>query len=104
MNSKLLLVSSYFQNMLFGVNELSSGPEIKFHSFMAEYNKNYATEEEYNLRFDIFKKNLEFVENHESDSFSVAINDMSDWTKEEYGRISGATHTKKRMSHRVGAG
>jgi cathepsin L len=29
---------------------------------------------------------------------------MSDWTREEYGRISGATHKKKRMSHRVGAG
>jgi hypothetical protein len=36
---------------------------------MAEYNKNYATEEEYNLRFEIFKKNFEFVESHESDSF-----------------------------------
>jgi cathepsin L len=29
---------------------------------------------------------------------------MSDWTEEEFGRISGASHTAKRMSHRVSAG
>lgn len=29
---------------------------------------------------------------------------MSDWTQEEFGKISGKSHKKKRMTKRVGAG
>ena len=40
--------------MLFGVSDVSETPESKFQSFMAEYNKNYLTSEEYNMRLAIF--------------------------------------------------
>jgi hypothetical protein len=104
MNSKLLALSAYFQNILFNVSESLSPEEQKFQSYMAEYNKSYEDEAEYQLRFGIFKKNLAFVESHESDSFSVGINEMSDWTEQEFGRISGKHHKKQRQSHRVSAG
>lgn len=78
--------------------------EVKFQSFMAEYGKSYPSQEEYDMRFQIFSKNLEFVESHVSDTFKVGINDMSDWTEEEFGQISGKTHKAHRMPKRVGAG
>lgn len=112
MNSKLILASatSYFKDfnsLIFGSPELEilSPAESKFQSFMADFSKNYPSQEEYDMRFEIFKGNLDFVESHPEDtSFRVAINDMSDWTQEEFGRISGSTHQKKRMAKRVGAG
>jgi C1A family cysteine protease len=104
MNSKLLALSGYFQTLLFGVSDDMSPQEQQFQEYMAEYSKSYPSKEEYNMRFEIFKKHLDFVESHQSDSFSVAINDMSDWTDEEFARISGASHQKKRSSHRVATG
>lgn len=96
MNSKLLALSTYFQSFLINVSDNLSPEEQKFQSFMAEYGKNYKDEAEYQLRFGIFKKNLAFVESHESDTFSVAINSMSDWTDDEFGRISGRLHKKQK--------
>jgi hypothetical protein len=74
MNSKLLLAAtSYlkdFNTLLFGslVTSPDSHAEIAFQTFMADYNKNYPTTEEYSMRFAIFKESLEFVENHPADA------------------------------------
>lgn len=58
---------------------------------MAKYGRNYADQKEYNMRLEIFTKNAMFVESHdaEGEGFTVAINKFSDWTEEEFGRISG---------------
>jgi hypothetical protein len=81
-----------------------SSAEVAFQSFMADYSKNYPTTEEYSMRFELFKENLEFVESHPEASFKVGINSMFDWTPEEYANISGTSHERKRMAQRVGSG
>lgn len=74
--------------------------------FVSEYGKSYATEEEYNLRYEMFKVNIKQIEAHDSEieGFEVRLNEMSDWTDDEYAMISGQAHTKTRMEKRVGTG
>lgn len=72
MNSKLLLATAaYFKDfstLLFATQDISSA-EVSFQSYMADYGKSYPSQEEYDMRFGIFKSNLDFIESHSSDSF-----------------------------------
>ena len=58
---------------------------------MAKHGKSYPTEEEYQMRLEIFVKNIKFIEEHdpEVEGHTVALNEMSDWTDEEFGVVSG---------------
>jgi hypothetical protein len=49
---------------------------------MAEYGKSYATQEEYEMRYEAFKDNIKSIEEHDSEGegFEVGLNEMSDWT------------------------
>lgn len=70
--------------------------EEQYQKFLAEHGKSYPTEEEYNLRFGMFTKNLQFIEAHdpEVEGHTVGLNEMSDWTDEEFGVVSGRSNVK----------
>jgi len=50
------------------------------------------------MRLGIFSENLKFVQSHDSEEegFTVGINKMSDWTKDEYGKLSGKFNKKNK--------
>lgn len=56
---------------------------------MAKFGKTYATKEEYEFRFGVFKQNLKNIKEHDnSTGIEVGINSMADWTQDEYQRVS----------------
>jgi len=66
--------------------------EQSFIKHMSDYGLSYGTKEEYNFRFEIFKKkDLENQEinNNPENTFTVGHNQFSTWTDEEYKAILG---------------
>jgi len=63
--------------------------QTAFTQFMRAHQKSYS-QEEYQVRFSNFKKNLDFVQNHNAQpdtTFKVAINQFADLTSEEFASI-----------------
>ena len=61
-----------------------------FESWLVEYGKSYNALGEKERRFEIFKDNLRFVDEHNADvnrSYRVGLNQFSDLTMEEYQSI-----------------
>lgn len=78
--------------------------EEQYQEFLAKHGKSYATEEEYNLRFNIFIDHVKFNEAHdpELEGHTVGLNEMSDWTHDEFGIVSGRhniAHYKEKHSN-----
>ena len=71
---------------VFVVFTLCSSELHSFNKFIQKYKKNYASETEYAKRFDIFKKNLNFINQHnkKNSSFTVAMNKFGDLSLEEW--------------------
>ena len=65
--------------------------DYKFMEFVTKQGKSYGTRAEYDFRAAIFKEALEFAETHNASNATheVDVNEMSDWTSEEWGRILG---------------
>lgn len=65
--------------------------DAHFVSFMTQYEKNYMSEDEFNMRREIFNSNVEFINKHnaEGKSFTLGVNKFSDWTDEEYRTLLG---------------
>lgn len=65
--------------------------EHEFIKFVAQNNRRYATKEEYNARLQAFSVNHQFVKefNKRSVKQTVALNQMADWTREEYRQLLG---------------
>ncbi|KAL1212809.1 Senescence-specific cysteine protease SAG39 [Cardamine amara subsp. amara] len=59
--------------------------------WMTRYSRVYSNELEKQMRFDVFKKNLKFIENFNKGNrtYKLGVNKFSDWTKKEFM----ATHT-----------
>ncbi|KAG7593253.1 Peptidase C1A papain C-terminal [Arabidopsis thaliana x Arabidopsis arenosa] len=60
--------------------------------WMTRFSRVYSDELEKQMRFDVFKKNLKFIEkfNKKGDrTYKLGVNEFADWTKEEFI----ATHT-----------
>lgn len=70
---------------------------------MAKFGKNYPTKEEYKFRYEIFQKSLNYIKNHDvgEHGFTVGINEMSDWTDNEFGRINGNMPKKTKKVNRL---
>lgn len=58
-----------------------------FKEFISTYNKKY-TDDEYNKRFAIFSRNIEFINSHNSEnndsSFKLDVNEFADMTTDEF--------------------
>ena len=65
--------------------------DSSFERFIATHGRNYASQEEFNLRKGIFMTNLQQIEEHNAKglSWTLGVNQFSDWTDEEYGRLLG---------------
>jgi C1A family cysteine protease len=60
--------------------------------FLSKFGKSYGTKEEFNHRKQIFQKNNEFVNKHNSKngvSYTLKVNKFSDWTHTEYKKLLG---------------
>ncbi|XP_057507219.1 actinidain-like [Actinidia eriantha] len=65
-----------------------------FETWIVRHGKSYNTLGEKERRFEIFKESLRFVDEHNADmsrSYSVGLNQFSDWTKEEYQSMCSGT-------------
>jgi len=71
--------------------QLMTSGDHEFIRYVAEYGKSYGTREEYEFRADIFKKNLEFIAEHNSKNgeHEVAVNFLADMTDAEKKRLLG---------------
>lgn len=65
--------------------------DTKFNEYIAQYGRNFASEEEYNFRKSVFADSLRVIEEHNAKgkSWTMGLNEFSDWTKEEYKRMLG---------------
>ncbi|XP_010521644.1 PREDICTED: ervatamin-B-like [Tarenaya hassleriana] len=72
----------------------------KHEQWMAKYGRVYENESEKKMRFEIFKKNLEFIENFNRNgnaTYKLGINQFSDMTDEEFR----STFTGLRLSDKI---
>ena len=83
--------SSNDSTQLFLSNQISE-EEAMFFNWVKEWNKSYGTKEEYKLRQVEFKKTLAKIAAHNMNpkhKSTVGLNNMSDWTEEEYKQLLG---------------
>ena len=75
--------------------------EYKFINYVAKFGKSYGTKEEYTFRMGQFAiKDAEMNAINESqDSYVLAHNKMSDWTKTEYKKILGYKKNDMVVAH-----
>ncbi|XP_057503341.1 actinidain-like [Actinidia eriantha] len=93
--SSLLILSSAFDSSIITYAEKwkqRTNDEVMamFESWLVEYGKSYNALGEKERRFEIFKDNLRFVDEHNADvnrSYKVGLNQFSDLTDEEYQSI-----------------
>lgn len=82
-----VLTAAYFS--VYGVtdNEL----DTQFNSFVSKYGRNFASEEEYNFRKNLFADSLRIIAEHNAKgkSWTLGVNEFADWTKEEYKKLLG---------------
>ncbi|OVA15891.1 Peptidase C1A [Macleaya cordata] len=62
-----------------------------YESWLAKHGKVYNDLEEKERRFEIFKENLKFINEHNAgnNSYKVGLNQFSDLTKEEFSQMLG---------------
>jgi len=71
-------------------------------AFKSEHNKFYATVEEHNKRYEIFQKNLDFVQSHDAveRGFTVSMNKFGDLTGCEFKMMmNGLNITRNPQKH-----
>ena len=86
------LAGVYFTSMSSEAIELEDSLQESFLSFIQTFNKEYLEMSEMNLRFEVYKKNLDIVKLHNSKktkTFTMGQNKFSDWTEEEFNSILG---------------
>ena len=73
--------------------------DIEFMNYVATYQKNYATIEEFEFRLARWIETEEFIqENNDpknNNTHTAGHNHLSDWTREEYRRLLGLSNTTK---------
>lgn len=79
----------------------NSPTDIEYQEFIAQFGRNMASTEEYSFRRDIFYKNLKKIEEHNAKgkSWTLGVNEYSDWTDEEYGRLLGLKNSHGQNSN-----
>ncbi|OMO65328.1 hypothetical protein COLO4_31319 [Corchorus olitorius] len=60
---------------------------VKYKQWMAQHGRTYEMKEEENMRFEIFKSNLEYIENFNkmgNQTYKLSLNEFADLTNEEF--------------------
>lgn len=75
-----------------------------FHNFIATHGKSYKNQEEFQLRFAQFKRNLALIRTHAAmnadATFTLGVNKFSDYTVEEYRNLLGYKKSHKLASNK----
>ena len=68
-----------------------------FRQFVSTYDKNYETEEEFSLRFNIYRENAALIRAHNrsQSNYKLGINHFADFTQEEFEMFYTGTYNKK---------
>lgn len=77
-----------------------SGNKVLFNDFIEKYSKYYDTDHEYNIRYDIFMKNMDFINNNNmyNQDYKMNINEFSDLTNSEYNmRYLGLKNSRRKL-------
>eukprot|EP01026_Neomeris_dumetosa_P051304 TRINITY_DN4513_c0_g1_i1.p1 TRINITY_DN4513_c0_g1~~TRINITY_DN4513_c0_g1_i1.p1 ORF type:complete len:359 (-),score=22.97 TRINITY_DN4513_c0_g1_i1:72-1064(-) len=86
--------------VLHRINKARLEPEKEFKIWAHENNKDYLNGEpqEYESRFQIWKENLEFVYQYNSDDKNhwLGLNSLADLTQEEYRQLLGYNHDSQK--------
>jgi len=73
-------------------DQLMTAQDFEFMRYVTEYGKVYATKAEFELRSALFKETLAHIEDHNAkgtETHSLGINHMTDWTEQEYRALLG---------------
>lgn len=89
------LAAVYFCNF-----KIESDNDALFGQFISEYGRNYASESEYNMRKQIFNEQLKKIDEHNAKglSWTLGVNEYTDWTNEEYSRLLGLKNFRNQNS------
>ncbi|RCU61726.1 hypothetical protein SETIT_J028800v2 [Setaria italica] len=83
-----LLFASFLAGTVFGDDAIPLPIPLleRFHAWQAEYNRTYATPEEFQYRFKIYCENVKFIEtmNRPGNSYELGENQFTDLTQEEF--------------------
>lgn len=73
------------------VNIAPTEAENQFASYVAEYQRSYTSQAEYEMRMKIFTDNLKVIEEHNAKglSWQLGVTPFADWTQEEFKRLLG---------------
>lgn len=75
-----------------------------FHNFISTHGKSYATQEEFQLRYGQFKRNMALIRSHAinepESTFTLAPNHLADYTVEEYRNMLGYKKVNKEASNK----
>jgi hypothetical protein len=65
--------------------------DAQFQTFINSYGRNFASVDEYNMRREIFNKQLDIINEHNAKglSWTLGVNEFTDWTDEEYKKLLG---------------
>ena len=74
-----------------GVASALNTTELKYMNYLAQFGKNMASLEEFNLRQSFFAAVDQFIEEHnaEGHNYTVGHNQFSDWSHDEYRSLLG---------------
>ena len=74
--------------------------EQRFRNFLDQYRKSYDNGNEYDMRFKIFERNVNFIDDHNSKNslFTLGINKFTDLSKEEYRKMLGYKPINKKTN------
>jgi len=79
-------------------SQVSSDPlESAFMGFVAEHGKVYTSKEEYEFRFGLYKKNVDWIaqENKKGYSHKLGMNHFGDWTDAEFKKTLGMKNAER---------
>lgn len=76
---------------IFMTSQVEDSNDAAFGQYINEFGRNYATQEEYEFRREIFMKNLKKIEDHNAKNLSYwfGVNEFTDWTDDEYKVLLG---------------
>jgi len=86
----IIVILAIISCFSYGLGETEAKYKEEFLQFIQKYQRNYVSEKEYNMRFQNFKNNMDFIARHNANpeyTFSVAMNQFGDWSHEEYSSI-----------------
>merc|ERR1712183_30726 len=94
---KLLLISALLGVVLAAQADYA---KVQFASFKEKYGKQYASQAEKDMRFDIFKTYLAKMEEHNQSgaTWYMAVNEFSDLTQDEFESIYASGYKRMPMS------